>query len=1021
MTAHLRFACAALIGVTALLPVAAAAQSRSSTIVGTVHATEGAPIGGATVTLRGKLNESTTTNAQGGYRFNAVPPGLYQIIVSKAGFLQTISTIAVAESTTVQAEIAITPQSFSSLQTIAHVSTNAPGYAHINQSTAAINTISSEVFQEQSQTQVMNVLNETPGISVWTVPEANNGDDQFSPQTIQIRGALPYETESLIDGHATPLSLTGYFDPSILNPAVLQSVEVVKGPGSEPPEINYAIGGTVNFITLEPTRTPQAALSEQLDNWGGLATAIRLTGSTPSNFLQYAFAYATNGAPGPMQNYQEPGSAAFLSFGDHWTANGQSLAALGTNLVPAPEASYNRYVGFYGQFRFAESLYVCCYAFNTAFDSKNELGKVRLNFSQNTSLTLSFLGAQDFGPQDNAGVATSFAPIGELPNSSVSSFAPPAGYTGSVPAGTPMPFDLSAFLPAFGSIQQYLYQAEFRTTLGPWTALLRYYDGGNNDYTYLETSPSGYFTIIGKTWGGAELCPGGTAFSDTAGFCEPGNITPTTTYFNGQKVTFAAQGGIGQYLINNHELGESLQFDRPFGNGSDLTLSLDRHSQAGSDFTNVPLSGVPPYYSLPPGASQLFDTESARFDFFLAPRVQVDAADYFIQYESHFTDNGGGFLSGSGPAAWKSATRGYNAPRVGITWQPNGDTSWRFALGSSIAPPYLSLLSSPGTVPQPIILGYPPAGYIEDLNNGNIAPETAFGYDIGVDRRMTRSLYVSLDGYLTDLHDMYLPSTFLVNPDYFPAGCPVVGDCPLYGSETENLGHARYEGVEAAIGDAPAVGLGFRLQGDLMRAYAYDLPQGFYCSNVPANKCAPYNYDTNLGIIPGINFQSSGISYNTINGVAVPYSMGYAELNYRMLSGPFFRVGATYFGPNNMYSVPPFFVVSAGIREPIGPHLALQLSANNLNGADDSLWPSIAGGIPAILAPECVGKYGTPAYLAVGSECTAAVATGVNPATGATGVTRSDVAIVRQDGLDQATIFGGTTFWLQLIEQIGGP
>jgi outer membrane receptor protein involved in Fe transport len=368
---------------------------------------------------------------------------------------------------------------------------------------------------------------------------------------------------------------------------------------------------------------------------------------------------------------------------------------------------------------------------------------------------------------------------------------------------------------------------------------------------------------------------------------------------------------------------------------------------------------------------------------------------------------------GSGPASWKTDTRGYNAPRAGFTWQPNDDTSWRFAVGWSIAPPYLALLSSPGTAPSENINAYPAGGYTQNLNNGDIAPETAFSYDIGLDQRFHRSMFVSVDAYLTNLRDMYLPSTFLINPNYDPPGCPAIGDCPLYASQTQNVGHARYEGLELAVGEDPISGFGFRLQGDLMRAYVYDLPQGFYCTNVPANQCTPFNYDTNLGILPNINFQQGATGYNSVNGAAVPYSMGYAELNYRTLPGAFVRIGATYFGPNNPYSRPAFFVLSAGIREPLGSHLALQLTANNLNGVYDQLWANQEGGVPAVLAPECVGKYGGPAFFAVGTACTALVNSGAVP--------RSAVAVVPQEGLTDGSNYGPTTFELRLIEKIGGP
>ncbi|HUY42122.1 MAG TPA: TonB-dependent receptor [Candidatus Dormibacteraeota bacterium] len=994
----------------ALLLAPVSAQT-TATITGVVTGGVGAPIAGASVDLRGVASKTTLTDAQGGYTFANVPPGVYQIVVAKPGFLQYVANVAVVGGSMTAVNIALTPQSFTSLRTIAHISTNAPGHVQINESTASISSVPAETFVDQGQTQVIKVLNEIPGIIVYQAPGANNGADQFAPQTIQIRGALPYETESLIDGHATPLSLTGTFDPSLLNAAMLQNVEVVKGPGSMPEEINYAIGGTVNFITLRPTLMPHASVSTGVDTWGGITTAFRATGSVGnSHFLQYAFAYATDGAPGPMQNYPLAGSAVFLVAGNNWTVNGQQMLSSPVGVALAGPTSYNNYISPVGEIRYAEPFYVCCYPFNTDYDSKNELAKLRLNFSQYSSLTMSFLGGQDFGHTDNTGVAMSNAPVGNL-GGAFSHFAPPAGYTGSVPAGTPIPFDLSSFAPGFGSTQQYLYQAEFRTTIGQWTGLLRYYDGGNTNYAYFNNPSSGVFAFTGNAWGGALLCPKGTTFNGAV--CNPGGLPPTEQFFNGQRTTFEAQNATNQSLTNNHQRGESLQFDRSFGNGSNVILSVDRTGQAGYEFINVPTSGLPPYYAFPPGASQLFTTESARFDFFIAPLVQASVADYAIQYSSHFTDNGGGIVPGSGPAVWKDATRAYDAPRIAFTWQPNDDTSWRLAAGYSIAPPFLSLLSSQGTAPGENINGLPSAGYTENLNNGDIAPETALGIDLGVDRRFHQSMYVSLDAYLTNLRNMYLPSTFLINQNYFPPSCSAAGlspgQCPLYGSSVENLGHARYEGIEAAIGNAPARGFGFRLQGTLMRAYAYDLPQGFYCSNVTPSQCTPLHYDTNLGILPGTNFAAGGLGFNTISGAAVPYAMGYGELNWRTANASLYRIGVTYYGNNNAYSEPAFAVLSASIREQLSPHLALVLSGDNLNGVYNQLWANQFGGVGTPLAPECVGKYGGPLFGAYGSVCAAF-----------SGLGKQYYSITSQLGPTGGENYGPTTFRLQLIQQIGG-
>ena len=956
---------AVLIAAFTFVPLAALAAA-TGVVTGTVRTADGGAVGGAAVALRGATTQRTTTDAKGAFNFADVPPGEYTLVVSKAGFndyRNDFVLVFIGETQTVA--VALAPSSFNQLSTIATVQSNAAGRAVLNTSSASVNTISSQVFQDQGQTQVTKVLNETPGIISAASPENGNGASAGALQSIQIRGALPYETEQLIDGHPTPLSLGGTYNPIYLNPALMDNVELVKGPGSMPEEINYAIGGTVNYVTLQPTLKNQTELILGSDNYGGINTVIRATGSFSGNKLQYAVGFATDGAPGPLRNYPIAGSQVNLVAGiGAPTINGQQVAQSveGFGLYP-PTAAY---AGI-GGLQFNEPLYVCCSEANTAYYSRNELAKLRYNFSQSTSLTVSYLGAQAFS--DLGGVdLTSLAPIGAA-NASFSIFTPCGGgfnaspppcpgYTGSVAPGTAIPYDLEAFVPQYESIQQNLVQAEFRTSFGPWAMLARYFAGSDRDYAYIQTAADGSLSFGGATYGGIMLCPTGATYNPATGTCSTG--VPTTTYFNGQQATFSVADATNEDLEEDHLRGESLLFTRPFGNGDDISFSADNAHHDSISYTDDATAG-PPFYGLPPGASQNFTTEMMRGHFYVAPRVFVGLANYFIQYSSHYTDDGG--------TTWHDATRGYVAPRLGATWEPNNNTSWRFAGGWSIAPPQLSLLSSPGSQPEPNINGAP-TYYTQNINNGAIAPETAFGVDLGIDQRVSRSTLVSVDIYDETLRNMFLSSTSLIG---------TYMSLPLYATGTTNLGHARYEGIEASVSSAPLVGWGYKVQTALTRAYAYDLPSTFYCSappTPPATVCTP---DTNLGIIEGANWSAGGLGYNTINGSAMPYMMGYAEINNRARNGAYYLLGTTYYGSNNSYSRPAFFIFNAAISYPLHKDTKLQFSVDNIFDTYGNSWTNYFGGITTPLLPG------------------------------------------NGEGLTVAGNYGPTTFRVQLIQQLGGP
>ncbi len=909
----------------ASVPARAQDAATTGSIMGTVVSPDGVPIAGATITLEGATRSTTTSDAKGAFGFAAVFPGTYSVSFVKAGFVTTQHEgVVVSAGTGASVAAVLAQSSFSSLREISHVTVNRSGGTRLNTSAAAVADISGQTFLDQGQQQVTKVLNETPGVV--TTFSGGNGAALATVQVPQIRGALPYETESLVDGHPVSVGAAGFFTPIYLNPALLQNVELIKGPGALSTDINYAIGGSVNYRTLEPTRTFHGAIDLGVDGYGGQQSSYRITGSTNSHIVDYAFGLAIDGTPGPLRNYPVAGSQVALVHGfPPYFINGQALAGSPVGLAPGHTPQY---AGLPGMAYFAQPLYVCCSTLNTQFLSRAELGKLRFNLSQQTALTVSYLGGQGASNLDGT-EASSLSPL--PPSFNFSSFSPPPGYAGSVPAGAPIPFDLLANSPQFESVQQGLFQGELRSAIGKATVLARYYSGANTDYAYNYASPTNV-SFTEKAYGGVPLCPVSTAFNPVNGMCAGAggsSVAPTMTFFNGQPTTFTSGNGQALELIQDHLRGYSLEFDLPVANNV-YSVALDSSHHDSSSYTNNPLAGVVGF-QLAPGSSQQFTTILARAQLALTPRLTATISNYAIQYASHYTGDGG--------ATFSNATKSFDAPRLAFAWRPNVDVAWRFALGSSIAPPYISLLSAPAAVPVPNSV--PATFFTLNSNNGQIAPETAFGYNFGFDKRFKRNVLLSADVYETNLHDLFLPSTFQRGTFASPASGGVA--VPLFVTQTQNLGFARYEGVELTVQRAPRVGVGFKLQGGLQRAYPYNLPAGFY--NTAAGP-----FTTNLAILPNVNFQPSGLGYNGLGFGRVPYGTGYAELNLRTRAGVYYNVGLTYYGSNNSYNTPAFGVLSSTLRVPLSKSLSLQVSADNLTGAYSQAYSSDFAGNPVPLA-----------------------------------------------------------------------
>ena len=950
-----------VVAVYTALATAPAMAATTGAISGSVHDTNGVAIAGADISVTGPVRASKSTDAKGAFVFNDLPPGLYAVQIAKAGFTPTRDdNVAVFSGETEALAVTLQPSSFSSLQTIATVRNNAPGVAQINKSAASIDTISSSVFADQGAQQVTDVLNQTPGI--FTTPynpnngNPSNGGSPGSAQTPQIRGALPYETESLIDGHPVSVGSAGTFSPNLINPFLLDNVEIVKGPGSMPAEINYAINGTVNYRTLEPTPENHFSGEFGVDKWGGVSTGFKFTGSTKNHKVEYAAGYVTDGAPGALQNFRMQGSQILLDNGPPggpYYVNGQQLgmlAPVGEGLGPS---AFNPYAGM--GIVFQEPLSGCCYSMDTGYHSTSELAKIIFNFSNSTSLKISYLGGQstvgngDVGAYDTSQVGTtglpafSFEPCGTANQALTCNPFTTTGtpYNCAAPTGpacgSAIPFDLSSFNGlGYNYEQQNLFQGEFRTALGTTgTVLARYYTGSLNNYV-TEGTGALNATLL-NAYGTVPLCPVGVAYDPATASCANG-APPTNTTFNGQPVTFTTASEANTFFTTDTMSGETLQLQEQLGQNT-LTAAYDRSEQASSETAAEPSVGIV-VNSPVQGSKQTFQTLSLRGDIVLQPKVLLNLSDYQLNYVSHYSIDGG--------MTFNDASHSYNEPRAALTWQPNNDTSYRLSTGGSIAPPYISLVSSGGPSWSQIIGGVPAAGYIQNANNGDVNAETAWGYDLGVSHRIARATSVDVDFYYTQLHNLFLTSTSQValgTPA--AAGCPSAPGAPCIVSETGNLGQARYEGVEFALNHVPIFGFGWRLQGSLQRAYTYNLPPSFYCST-PGAGCA---FNTNLAVVPNVNFggQATAISGapNGIGSGRVPYASGYGELNWHGHYGQYYNVGATYFGNNNVYNEPPFFVLSATVRLKLndqGTHV--QLSADNLTGVYGNPYAGFFNGIP---------------------------------------------------------------------------
>lgn len=901
------------------VPLASSAQGAAQTaaVGGTVTDESGAPIAGASISLKGPSIKTSTSDAAGKFSISGVAPGSYVLSVTKGGYTSaTQNDVILLAGQTVSVAVKMSAVTFSSLRTIASIRTSAHA---INTSAASVNVVTTSTFIEQGQPQVTRVLSQIPGVQISFPSNSANAASPGSITIPNIRDATSYETASLIDGH--PISVGQYGDnvTTFLNPFLFGSMEVVKGPGADAPEVNNAIGGTTNFRTKDPTLKPYSQVLFGVDNRGG--TFSNLDVSDTLGRLGFVLDLATDNNPSALngkQVYYDP-SGGFI--GGAPLNDGGSYNQVGnteSNLPTTPQ------------------LLACCWTLDGSMDQTAELVKLRYGLSSATRLTVSYLGGQTTADQ-NGNTGNFFNAV----------FSPGAGYTGSLPAG---PLQYASIFP--GAIQgefnnEPIYQAEISSAVGNDSVVARYYNALVSRYQFGGTSPSGYdynnVTLYGTSSGS-------------------GNINQT---FNGTPQSVQYWDYYTEPEIDKLQ-GESFEYEHPFGNNDLLSFSGDWTAAQSTDYSIFSIPGVPQIYSfsLPPGTHQELGTYLIRGHFYFGSKLSATVANYFNTYSSTYAVNcpvdqfgnctQAAVVNGTG-VTFGTTKNTHDDPRLGLVYRPSASSSVRFSLGSSIAPPFLGLLNQVASAPT-----YNAGALVatESVSNGNLKPETGFGYDLGGDLSLRDGTRLSGDIYLTNLYNRFFGQTIntgLTCAQVTCIGAPPGSTAPVLNQTNTNISNARFEGIELSLQRNPAVGLGFNLSGALNRGYYYDLPSDFYCSlgaNQPGG-CIPANYDQNLNIISGQNTNGIPVGFYQIsyNGnMRIPYAQANAELNYRFPSRMFVSIGETFYGKNNSLNEPPFGIGYATLRVPVSKTLAFQISGDNIFSAYPGILPVYGAGVPIDLA-----------------------------------------------------------------------
>ncbi len=1013
-------------------PAAAAAPVASpaaaTDIRGVVHGADGNPVGGAIVEARGPVSVSATTDANGSYDLH-VPPGVYRVTVTMQGFQTATEPSLIVSGAGVISNVSLTPLAASRYQTIGRAQTTVER-SQFNTTPASVNTLVTQDFDDQGRPDNLGkMLDEIPGVSTVTATGSyysGLGMLQDAWLNPQVRGAFSYETAQTYEGFPLLTADPGSgFNAGLMTTVGLGGIDIIKGPGADSTTINGAVGGTINYRSLDPTLKPKLSLDANTDGLGGSLWKARATGTLLNGRLGYALGYESTNSPGVFSAHGGYPSDWVQggNYNDVWVIsyNGQSYLYPGcTN-----PAGYKPNDGCMGntttvhtnptEYQYESPYVFCCRTPLSKTDEWSEYGKLVYHVTPADSpsgITADLLYSGTLFKLEEGGYRgpTLFGGVFEPLLS--------AGYNGSIPYGTTINAPWYSVDDAFTTRWQNTVEANIRGKVGPGYFHVGYLSlyQMNDWYEPAPTSP-----INTQVWGTIPLVPfvnglppsyASVATAPTAGSDE--------MVFNGQTVQFEEHS---IYANDEYEHMHDWLADYriPFGQNS-IALSWTQSVVQPEQGTANTIDGIWAESALQEPAEHYNLLKQTNNEFRLTSSVQSGKLTalgslYYNQYDNYLSPLGVGptetavslaaqanpAKSSTPPGAlWNwvtyspgvvaafptalaiqnyanTFTNNYNydmAPRLAFAYRLNNDTSLRFSTGGSIVPlPILALAAGGASLPT---YNTTYGEYTQAIAPTGLKPETSWGYDLGADLRVPQAgISVKGDVYLTNLQNQFFTHDSVVGSyNGIDSTGNTYGNAPLLDTSLQNLGHSRYEGIELAVRRDVTKGFGFVAQGYLERAYAYDLPANFY--TLPGyTSCSSTGVGCqNLGIVANANFNNGGGTGGPSGVIGsdfsiAPYSGGYGEVSYHWGKyNSFARFGGTYYGHYNTFHQPAFFLLNMSVHQQFGPHIAAQATWDNIGNLYTSPFTGgYAAQVPAVAGvpvPEANGQYAFAPYLTVG-------------------------------------------------------
>jgi outer membrane receptor protein involved in Fe transport len=289
------------------LVLARAHAVQAAALTGSITAPDGTPIAGAVVTFSGNGTPIVLrSDRRGVFSLASIPAGTFTVEATAKGYNEISGrTIQLLDGAPNDVALVMPRAQASSLATIGSVRTN--GRQSLSTSPGQSQDIATAAYAARGVTRTSDILQNELSTTVQPVI----GGGLNAPAVVSLRGPDPSETLVAIDGHAVNNGATGDFDLSLLDPADLQSVQVVYGIGPSSLFGPNTLGGALNVRTLEPTAQMHFLTRFTGGTFDTNGETVQATGT--ADRLGYALSYHRVTSGGELHNFSIPDSGTTVS------------------------------------------------------------------------------------------------------------------------------------------------------------------------------------------------------------------------------------------------------------------------------------------------------------------------------------------------------------------------------------------------------------------------------------------------------------------------------------------------------------------------------------------------------------------------------------------------------------------------------------------------------------------------------------------------------------------------------------